>query len=323
MATLSVLITGFGVVRDGPNPDCVVFLGTVQQGTGSSWTIYRPFEAFQRLGQQLSMIFGSAVPSCPPRAFDLRFPESLEKARVDLSMWMMQLLQHPPIFQSHVFVDFVSVDANVPPSGLHSAASGAAAGGEGRGNIGDLDMDEMFDSTTDDDPRSHDELHDDDMFQFDYNTDMSGAGLDPQALLEETQHQHAQQMQVQQQQQQQKRSEKVTLEDFVMIKVIGKGSFGKVLLGQVPPPWRPTFSGALDTSQFDREFTDMPVVSPDNNVRGMAMAMGRRPANTAGVYGSLTGNDPFKGFTYTEDSYLQDGLPGHQPGSGRVRHHNL
>ena len=108
------------------------------------------------------MIFGQAVPSCPPRLFDLRFPDSLEKARVDLNMWMMQLLQHPPIYQSHVFVDFVSADANVPPPGLQNAAAAAAVAARG-GNIGDLDMDEMFDSTTDDDPRSHDELHDDDV----------------------------------------------------------------------------------------------------------------------------------------------------------------
>ncbi|KAH7491168.1 hypothetical protein KRP22_011313 [Phytophthora ramorum] len=571
MATLSVLITGFGVARDGGQADCVVFLGTVQQGGGGPWTVYRPFEAFQRLGQQLAMIFGQAVPACPPHTFDMRFPDSLEKARVDLSMWMMQLLQHPPIYQSHVFVDFVSADANVPPPGMQ----GPAMGGRAANVVGDLDMDEMFDSTTDDDPR---ELRDDDMFQFDYNTDMSGAGLDQQTLLEETQMQHNQQLQ-----EKKKRSEKVTLEDFVMIKVIGKGSFGKVLLvrkrdtgliyamkvlrkeniikrnqvehtrterhvlgyvrhpfivglnyafqtseklyfvldycaggelffhlgkvqrfpehrarfyaaeitlaieyvhnldviyrdlkpenvlldenghirltdfglskegiqddfsgansfcgtpeylapeilnrsghgravdwwslgallyemltglppfycrdrdrlfekirkgdlsfpkylspnakdllkkllerdptqrlgtgptdageiknhpffaeikwdalatGQLPPPWRPTFSGALDTSQFDREFTDMPVVSPDNHVRGMAMAMGRRPANGAAYGSSLTGNDPFKGFTYTEDSYLQDGLPGRSPGlsstpgrgSGRVRHHNM
>ncbi|KAF4317377.1 hypothetical protein BBO99_00008199 [Phytophthora kernoviae] len=98
MATLSVLITGFGVVRDGATTDCL----------------------------------------------------------------------HPPIFQSHVFVDFVSVDANVPPPGLQNTASGAATGG--RENIGDLDMDEMFDSTTDDDPRSHDELHDDDVRELVYCT---------------------------------------------------------------------------------------------------------------------------------------------------------
>ena len=130
----------------------------MQQDGGSSWTVYRSFEVFERLGQQLAMLFGQAIPSCPPRLFDLRVPDSLEKARVDLSMWMMQLLQHPPIYQSHVFVDFVSADANVPPPGLQNSASSVRGG-----NIGDLDMDEMFDSTTDDDPRSHDELHDDDV----------------------------------------------------------------------------------------------------------------------------------------------------------------
>ncbi len=58
------------------------------------------------------MIFGQ-IPPCPPKMFDVRFPDSVEKARADLSMWIMQLLQHPPIYQSHVFLDFISSDANV------------------------------------------------------------------------------------------------------------------------------------------------------------------------------------------------------------------
>ncbi|GMF17073.1 unnamed protein product [Phytophthora lilii] len=122
---------------------------------GSAWTVYRPFEAFQRLGQQLAMIFGQAVPACPPRDFDLRFPDSLEKARVDLNMWLMQLLLHRPIYQSHVFVDFVSADANVPPPGLQSVTPEAARGG--------LTEDAMVDSTSDDDSRLHNALYDDDV----------------------------------------------------------------------------------------------------------------------------------------------------------------
>lgn len=55
----------------------------------------------------------NGLPPCPPKMFDARYPESVEKARVDLSMWIMQLLQHPPIYQSHVFVEFVSAEANV------------------------------------------------------------------------------------------------------------------------------------------------------------------------------------------------------------------
>nr|KAE8941294.1 hypothetical protein PF009_g8916 [Phytophthora fragariae] len=55
--------------------------------------------------------------------------------------------KHPVIYQSHMIVDVVSVDANVANPGLQGAV--------GRSNIGDFDMIEMFDSTTDNDPRSH------------------------------------------------------------------------------------------------------------------------------------------------------------------------
>jgi serine/threonine protein kinase len=81
-------------------------------------------------------------------------------------------------------------------------------------------------------------------------------------------------------------------------------------LGQVPVPWRPTFSSAEDTSQFDREFTDMPIMSPDNQLRGIAM--GRRPGGSgSSVVGSYN-KELFKGFTYTEDSYLQNHMDIHQ-----------
>ena len=43
-----------------------------------------------------------------------------------------------------------------------------------------------------------------------------------------------------------------------------------VALGEcrVQPPWAPSVSSSLDTSQFDVEFTSMPLVSPGNSVRG-------------------------------------------------------
>jgi serum/glucocorticoid-regulated kinase 2 len=102
-----------------------------------------------------------------------------------------------------------------------------------------------------------------------------------------------------------------------------------LMRGELPPPWRPTFSSALDTSQFDREFTEMPVVSPDNHPRGMAThgfgVRHGRPAAGA-VYGSVPASDLFKGFTFTEDSYLQDGLPPNPfpraGGVGRGAHHH-
>ncbi|KAE8970908.1 hypothetical protein PF011_g26235 [Phytophthora fragariae] len=57
---------------------------------------------------------------------------------------------HPVIYQSHMFVDFVSVDTYVEHPRQHGAVR--------RSNIGDFDMNKMFDSTTDNDPRSHEPL---------------------------------------------------------------------------------------------------------------------------------------------------------------------
>lgn len=55
----------------------------------------------------------AGIPQCPPKTFDARSPESVERARVELSMWIIQLLHHHPIYTSHVFIDFVSAEANV------------------------------------------------------------------------------------------------------------------------------------------------------------------------------------------------------------------
>lgn len=35
--------------------------------------------------------------------------------------------------------------------------------------------------------------------------------------------------------------------------------------GSIPAPWIPTVTGSMDTSQFDTEFTNMPIVSPSSN----------------------------------------------------------
>ncbi|CAN0330996.1 unnamed protein product, partial [Discosporangium mesarthrocarpum] len=39
--------------------------------------------------------------------------------------------------------------------------------------------------------------------------------------------------------------------------------WGMVSRREMEPPWEPVVVGSLDTSQFDREFTSMPIFSPD------------------------------------------------------------
>jgi serine/threonine protein kinase len=39
-------------------------------------------------------------------------------------------------------------------------------------------------------------------------------------------------------------------------------NWDKLMKGEIPPPWDPQIHGSLDTSQFDLEFTSMPLHSP-------------------------------------------------------------
>jgi len=51
-------------------------------------------------------------------------------------------------------------------------------------------------------------------------------------------------------------------------------------LGQISPPWQPPIQGSLDTSQFDEEFTSMPMMSPGGT--------------------DFSSQDLFAGFTFTK-----------------------
>jgi hypothetical protein len=69
-----------------------------------------------------------------------------------------------------------------------------------------------------------------------------------------------------------------------------------LLMCRVPPPWVPTVSGSMDTSQFDAEFTSMPIVSPSSQ---------REPQLSSHV-----ARTAFEGFTYVAPSTV---TPGGQP----------
>jgi RAC serine/threonine-protein kinase len=65
----------------------------------------------------------------------------------------------------------------------------------------------------------------------------------------------------------------------------------KLMRGEIAPPWRPTINGVLDTSQFDKEFTNMPVFSPQS----MQKVHG---------FGATPNDSHFEGFTFTDRGFL-------------------
>ena len=71
----------------------------------------------------------------------------------------------------------------------------------------------------------------------------------------------------------------------------------RIASAELPPPWEPHVVGSLDTSQFDREFTSMPILSPDSKDCKL---------------GSL--DDTFQGFSYSTSAL------GHAPPGGPKLH---
>ncbi|GFH54727.1 hypothetical protein CTEN210_11203 [Chaetoceros tenuissimus] len=63
----------------------------------------------------------------------------------------------------------------------------------------------------------------------------------------------------------------------------------KLMKGEVPPPWDPQVQSSLDTSQFDEEFTSMPIFSPSSY----------QPAG----FGSTPQDNVFEGFTFTNSRF--------------------
>lgn len=66
----------------------------------------------------------------------------------------------------------------------------------------------------------------------------------------------------------------------------------KLAGGQVAPPWDPQISGSLDTSQFDREFTSMPIFSPGSLQQHGGFVGGVTPQENV-----------FEGFTFTDRTF--------------------
>ena len=62
------------------------------------------------------MIFGGrCIPPCPSKNFDPACSQSVEKHGAEVVAWINYLLGNPAIRQSQMVVNFINLEANVPP----------------------------------------------------------------------------------------------------------------------------------------------------------------------------------------------------------------
>lgn len=82
--------------------------------------------------------------------------------------------------------------------------------------------------------------------------------------------------------------------------------FDRLMKGEIAPPWVPPIDGNLDTSQFDKEFTTMPVFSPQS--------MQRTHGFSAAAISSTPDSNLFAGFTFTDRGGFLHRPPGARAG---------
>jgi hypothetical protein len=134
---LRVDVTGIGICRTAA--PYAVFIISVQQERYEPWNVYRKFQSFILLRDQL-ISHNPAIQALP--GFDVNnFSfDYLESARVFLDRWLQSLTSNTYILRMQSMYQFLCLDANMPPPYLEIFPR--HAGGESNE---DIEMDEMFD----------------------------------------------------------------------------------------------------------------------------------------------------------------------------------
>jgi len=111
--SLTVEVAGYGICQTF-HPYAVMVI-CVQQEKFQAWTVYRLFESFATLAEHLNAVYPS-TPAVPfiPNPDDLSL-ENLEACRNVLNQWLQTVTLNPLIFRTQSMYHFLCDEANQPP----------------------------------------------------------------------------------------------------------------------------------------------------------------------------------------------------------------
>ena len=153
---LRVEVAGYGLCQTATPYS--VFVVCVQQEKFEAWTVYRRYNSFMLLRDQL-LSHHPQLPVIPHFDPDNLRLENLESCRVMLDRWLQIVASNSYILRMQSMYQFLCIDANMPPPYLEIHWRDSTQGG---GTLEDMDMDEMFDGTRDEEMDEDDEEEDDD-----------------------------------------------------------------------------------------------------------------------------------------------------------------
>lgn len=133
---LKVEVAGLGICRTATPYS--VFIVCVQQEKFEAWTVYRRYNSFNLLRDQLIPAH-PGIPPIPHFDADNLSYENLENCRNILDKWLQLLASNSYILKMQSMYQFLCIDANMPPPYLdiHWRRSS-------NGSFDEMDMDDMF-----------------------------------------------------------------------------------------------------------------------------------------------------------------------------------
>mmetsp|Transcript_23298 Transcript_23298/g.39481 ORF Transcript_23298/g.39481 Transcript_23298/m.39481 type:complete len:591 (-) Transcript_23298:283-2055(-) len=253
---LTIEVAGYGICQDVGSVPYLVFVVCVQQESFQAWTVYRRCSSFAAINEQLRSLHPETTPLPYIDESDLSSAERIEHIRHSLDCWLQDVVSNPVILRTQSMYQFLCAEANTPPPYMDIQWRNSS-----NGSFDEMDMDDMFDKDGNDDDYNENEdmegLNDSrnpsrdgsSVWKFgsaNQGSSMVGSysnrnsmtnslaheGLDIQScsvgeaeflfnrLKEEEENKDAATA----------KKKTISLEAFHIIRVVGKGSFGKVFL---------------------------------------------------------------------------------------------
>ena len=137
---LTVEVAGYGICQDvncAPYPLMVI---CVQQEAFQAWTVYRRYNTFIALSDQLKSVYPMTLP-VPLFNLESNFShESLENCRIVLDKWLRTVASNSMILRTQSMYQFLCVEANQSPPNIQIRWRDSS-----NGSFDEMDMDDMFD----------------------------------------------------------------------------------------------------------------------------------------------------------------------------------